>query len=81
MEFTLYARSSCTLCETMEAELRPFIRKYNLTIRRQYIDNDPGLEREYGARVPVLSVNGTAICEYFLDPDLLLNAIGKQHQR
>ena len=75
MEFKLYSRSSCSLCEAMEDELRPFIDKYKITVERQFIDNEPALEQLYGQKVPVLVLNEKTLCEYFLDPVILLNAI------
>jgi hypothetical protein len=59
----------------MEDELSPFIDKYKITIRRQYIDNEPELVVQYGDKVPVLTLDNETLCEYFLDPDLLLRAI------
>ena len=61
----------------MEDELRPFIEKYNITVKRQYIDNEPELEQRYGSKVPVLTLNDNTLCEYFLDPESLLRAIGR----
>lgn len=60
----------------MEDELRPFIKKYNITVKRRYIDNEPELEQRYGDKVPVLTLNETTLCEYFLDPEALLSAVG-----
>ncbi len=57
----------------------PFIDSYDLTIRRQYIDNEPELIRKHGNKVPVLTLNGKTLCEYFLDSELLLNAINKNN--
>jgi hypothetical protein len=62
----------------MEEELRPFIKKYNIVVKRQYIDNAPELERRYGKKVPVLTQHETTLCEYFLDPESLLSAIYAQ---
>jgi hypothetical protein len=59
----------------MEDELRPYIEKYNIIVKRQYIDNEPELELLYGDRVPVLTLDGDTICEYFLDPQALLRVI------
>jgi len=59
----------------MEEELRPFIKKYNLTVKRQYIDNEAELEQRYGTKVPVLTLNGMTLCEYFLDPESLLRLV------
>ena len=59
----------------MEDELSPFIDKYKIAVRRQYIDNEPALVEQYGDKVPVLTLDNETLCEYFLDPDLLLRVI------
>ena len=59
----------------MEDELRPYIEKYNIIVKRQYIDNEPDLVQRYGDRVPVLTLDGNTLCEYFLDPEALLREI------
>lgn len=79
MDFILFARSNCPLCEAMEEELRPFVARYHMTINRRYIDNEPGLIQQYGDKVPVLTLNNETLCEYFLDSELLLNAIDKNN--
>jgi len=63
----------------MEDELRPFVKKYNITVKRQYIDNEPELEQRYGSKVPVLTRDEKTLCEYFLDPESLLSAIDSVH--
>lgn len=77
LEFVLFSRSNCPLCEAMEDELRPFIKKYSITVNRQYIDNDAVLEQKYGTKVPVLTRSQITLCEYFLDPEPLLDEIAK----
>ena len=62
----------------MEDELRPFIERYNLTVTRRYIDNEPALEELYGSKIPVLTMNEQTLCEYFLDKEVLLRAIDKE---
>ena len=79
LDFTLFSRSNCPLCEAMEDELRPFISRYQLTINRRYIDNEPELVQLYGDKVPVLTLNNETLCEYFLDSELLLNTINKNN--
>jgi hypothetical protein len=71
LEFILFSRSSCPLCEAMEDELRPFIEKYGITVKRQYIDNEPALQVLYGDKVPVLMLDEKILCHYFLDADVL----------
>ncbi len=59
----------------MEDELRPFIEKYKIIVKRQYIDNEPALENLYGSKVPVLTFNEKTLCEYFLDTEILSRVI------
>jgi len=59
----------------MEEELRPFIEKYNITVKRQYIDNELVLQAMYGDKVPVLTLNDKVLCHYFLDTDVLSKAL------
>ena len=62
----------------MEEEIRPFIKKYHIIVKRRYIDNEPELVRRYGDKVPVLTQDEHTLCEYFLDPEPLLSAINAQ---
>ena len=75
MKFTLYLRSNCPLCEAMEDELRAFVEEYRITVNRQYIDNEVALQKLYGDKVPVLTLNNKILCHYFLDTAILLKAI------
>lgn len=75
LNFILYSRSNCPLCEAMEDELRPFIEKYSITVNRLYIDNETALQESYGDKVPALTLNDEIICHYFLDTEILLKAI------
>jgi hypothetical protein len=59
----------------MEDELRPFVGKHKISVTRQYIDNEPTLEKLYGMKVPVLTLNNETLCEYFLDAELLTRVI------
>ena len=75
MEFILFSRSNCHLCEAMEDELSPFIENHNIIVKRQYIDNEPALEQRYGTKVPVLTLHDEILFEYFLDAEKLLSII------
>ncbi len=63
----------------MEEELRPFVSRYRLTIKHLYIDNEPELVELYGDKVPVLTFDNEILCQYFLDPELLLDKINKNN--
>ncbi|MBT8119496.1 MAG: glutaredoxin family protein [Gammaproteobacteria bacterium] len=75
MKFILYSRSDCPLCEAMEEELGPFIEKYNISVQRQYIDNQTALQELYADKVPVLTLHDKIVCNYFLDADTLRDTI------
>jgi len=75
MNYILFSRSNCPLCEAMEDELRPFIDEFKIVVERRYIDNEPALELLYGDKVPVLSFDGEILCHYFLDADVLKQSI------
>ena len=75
LEFKLYSKSGCHLCENLEQELLPFIEKYKFTVQRYYIDNEPALQELYGDRIPVLMLNDEILCHYFLDTDKVLIAL------
>lgn len=59
----------------MEDELKLFINKHKIVVKRQFIDNEPELVQRYGSKVPVLTLQGETLCEYFLDTDKLLKII------
>ena len=77
LEFILFSRCNCPLCEAMEEELRPYIKQYAITVKRQYIDNDPVLEQRYGSKVPVLTLEDKTLCEYYLNPEALLTVLSR----
>jgi thiol-disulfide isomerase/thioredoxin len=79
LEFKLFVRSTCDLCEAMEAELVPLVAEYGLTIARIYIDNDQALQDRYGSSVPVLEYQGAPVCQYFLDRQRLLAIINNEN--
>jgi glutaredoxin len=68
---TLYGKPGCHLCE----EAREVV--LSLRLDREFeldevdISLDPGLNREYGERIPVLAVNGEEAFEFFVDRDAL----------
>jgi CO dehydrogenase nickel-insertion accessory protein CooC1 len=41
------------------------------------VDSDPELNRRFGLKVPVLLLDGTAICHYTLNSNELLRLVGR----
>lgn len=65
---SLYSRPGCHLCEEMEAELQPLLAD-RAVIETVDISNDPGLERRYGIRIPVLADGDQELSGYPLERD------------
>lgn len=65
---TLYSRPECHLCELLTEELAPLVGD---RVRLEVVDigTDPGLERRYGLRIPVLVAGDTELSGYPLDRD------------
>lgn len=76
-ELTLYSRHGCHLCEDMENLLPAYLKEAGLSLNTLYIDNNPGLEKQYGTLVPVLKAGEKEICHYFLDVKALQQYISE----
>lgn len=77
IEFTLYSRSYCHLCDDMLEQLQGFSDRYQFRVEIQDVDADEELLNLYDELVPVLigrRGDGTAqqICHYFLDQAKLI---------
>ena len=74
IEFIVYSRQGCHLCELLLEELEPLVRgRARISVRD--VDDDPGWLMDYGERVPVVHCDGEDICQYNLDRQAVLNRI------
>lgn len=71
----LYYREGCHLCEAFSDELCQFQQRYHFEYDRVDVDTSPELVKRYGLRVPVLASGDRTICEFFLDPERLLEYV------
>ena len=74
LQFTLYARSYCHLCDDMLVALHALTLPVPYGVEVLDVDQDPALIAKYDELVPVLTVRDAAgaertLCHYFLDPD------------
>ena len=72
----LYGRVYCHLCGDMERALQPLLSEFGIGLACVDVDDDPALEERYGELVPVLTLEGKALCHYHLD-----EAVVRQHLR
>lgn len=73
VEFILYSRTYCHLCDDMLAALQAFHTEFPFTVRIEDVDADPALVALYDELVPVLvgrrAGEETRLCHYFLDQE------------
>ena len=68
MEFILYSRPGCHLCDEMLEELAPLIDGRDASVRVVDVDGNPGLKERYGLRIPVLTLGEEEVCATRLIP-------------
>jgi hypothetical protein len=74
---TLYGKPGCCLCD----EARQVVERIQLEspFRLEQVDvsRDPGLERRYGERIPVVAVDGEEAFELGVDAESLRSRLGR----
>ncbi len=72
------SREGCGLCADMLLALAELERSQAIPgVTVVDVDSDPELARRYGLKVPVLLLDGTAICHYTLNSNELLRLVGR----
>jgi hypothetical protein len=75
-EVVLFGREGCCLCDEAREVLlrvrdqRPFV------LRERDIDGDETLLRAYLERIPVVTIDGVEVFEFFVDEPELLRRLG-----
>jgi glutaredoxin len=64
----IYSRRTCGLCDKARAVILSERARTDFAFEEVFIDGDDDLERRYGLRVPVVSVNGIEEFEYEVEP-------------
>jgi glutaredoxin len=68
---TLYGKPGCHLCEEARAVVLSVRLERDFELAEVDVSLDPGLNREYGERIPVVAVDGDELFEYHVDPAAL----------
>lgn len=67
-ELILYTTLGCSLCEKAKAEIWPVLGEFDLRLREVDIAGDPGLEREFATRIPVIGLGDPGdVCSWPFD--------------
>ena len=67
MKATFYGRAGCHLCEEAYEELLAVLEEEWFELEVLDVSLDPGLNRQYGERVPVLAADGEDLLELGFD--------------
>lgn len=75
LEFVVYSRQGCHLCELLIEELVPLCRG-RAAIRVREVDERPEWREAFGLRIPVLCHGDRELCSTRLDRDAVLALLG-----
>jgi glutaredoxin len=74
---TLYGKPGCHLCDEARAVVRRVRAGRDFELREVDVTLDPTLFREYGARIPVLVLDGEELFEYFVEEAVLMERLDR----
>ena len=80
MQFLLYSRPGCGLCEEMLLELAALPAAAQAGVDVLDVDADPAAKVRYGHKIPVLLYAGELVCHGRLDPEEVHKALA-YHRR
>jgi glutaredoxin len=73
----LYGRPGCHLCDDARAVLQPLSAELGFTLREHDIEADDALHRRYLERIPVVLLDGQHLFDFFVDPAVLRERLGR----
>jgi glutaredoxin len=73
----LYGKPGCHLCDDARAVVRQALAGRDAELDEVDVTLDPGLERRYGERIPVVALDGEELFDYVVDPDALRERLDK----
>ena len=72
---TLYGKPGCHLCDEAREVVARVRAEHPFELREVDVSLDPGLNREYGERIPVLSLNGEELFDFFVEEAVLVERL------
>lgn len=72
---TVYSRPGCHLCEDALTELAPIAAEFAAEVNEINIDEHDDLLLAHLERIPVVLVDGTEICTFFVDKQAVRAAL------
>jgi hypothetical protein len=65
--WVVYSKPDCSLCETFLAELAEILGEKAAAVAVVDVTSSADLERKYGTRIPVLTIDDDFVCAYRVD--------------
>ena len=78
---TLYGKPGCCLCDDARDAIAAVRERHPFELREVDVSLDPGLQRDYGERIPVLEVDGEEAFEFFVSEPELERRLDMVHSR
>lgn len=75
VKVVIYSKPECHLCEQAKAELLRIQKQHGFQLDEVDISRDEKLLAEFGARIPLIWVNGRLVGKYHVDEAALLNEL------
>jgi hypothetical protein len=67
----VYSKPDCHLCADVMSRLRELESELRFTLQERDISSDDALLRAYFERIPVVTLDGEELFEYFIDEGVL----------
>lgn len=81
IEFVLYTRQPCRLCDLMKASMEKFSSREGraIVVREVNVDEDPVVLARYGEDVPVVELRGREVMRHRFDAEAFRAALAEEH--
>jgi glutaredoxin len=73
---TLYGKPGCCLCDEAKEVIQAVRLDRDFELNEVDVSLDPGLNRRFGERIPVVAIDGEEAFELQLDPAVLRERLG-----
>lgn len=64
---TLYSRAGCSLCVDAEEDIEAIRKTIPFDFEIVDVDSDASFQTSYGERIPVVTLNGKVISQFYVD--------------
>jgi thiol-disulfide isomerase/thioredoxin len=75
---TVYSREGCHLCDDALGVLRPLAAEFAVPVEVVDIEADDDLHRRFLERIPVVSLDGDELYDFFVDEEDLRSRLGNR---